>query len=304
MAKDWGLKITKPGKSTTTTDPRDMLLSSAYQMFKYHGIYTASATFNPGDRTVTTSITHGLGYVPAFVSYGVREDDGSAFIIPSLPYGISEFDYAQSWADTQKIYFKVTLFGGYEAKEAGWNELIIPISDFWNTYSNDNSYFEVGREGSTGYHGALRFASVPLTGLTSISSAKILIPCNWKTNDSSRWMRWRNYGIDEDNTQSFNNPMDRNKTTATSYQNRTVPTNIGDFVEIDCISMLNEIRGRAGWSSGNAMGFLMTEDGSDDNAAFASNAIGAFSNSAYLDILKSGTLTVHFKTIVFKDKIY
>lgn len=290
---DWGIKISKTGKAITETDLRNLLLHSNYSMFKYHSDTSTSMTLNSGDTSKTISFAHGLNYVPAFIAY--MGDSNGISMLPNRRayYFVGADEHIFAYADSTNIYITWR-------SSIAYNKTIYAASDYWNTYSNDNSYFEIGREGSTGYSGALRFTGVIVNGSETITSAKLQIVCDWKTGADTQWMRWRNWGIDEDNTSSFNDPMGRTKTTATSYQSITVPTNIGDDVEIDVLSMLNEIRQRGGWSSGNAMGFLMTEDGSDNDSAFVSFSGGG---GAYLEILKPGTLTIPLRVIVFKDKI-
>jgi len=60
---DYGIKITKPGKETSSTDPRDYNLWSKYQILKVAksggGTFTATAA-NNGKLT----INHDLGYNP------------------------------------------------------------------------------------------------------------------------------------------------------------------------------------------------------------------------------------------------
>lgn len=288
-----GIKVSKEGVSISSTDLRDLILHSNFSMFKYHSDTTQSMTINAEDTTKTISFAHGLNYVPAFIAY--MGDSNGISMLPNRRsyYFVGADEHYFAYADATNIYITWRSTQPYNRQK-------IYASDFWNTYGNNNEYFEVGREGSTGYSGALRFTGINVTAGDSITRAKIQIECSGKTDDSSRNMRWLNYGIRETNTSNFNDPMGRPRTSATSTQNRTVPTNIGDHVEIDVINMVNEIKGLSGWASGNAMGFLMLEQDSQDNAAFWSWN----SSDTYLEITKSGSLVVPFRVIVFKDKVH
>jgi len=290
------IKIVKAGKSINSTDPRDYLLHSDYPMLKYHNEYTASVTFNPGDITKTTSVAHNLGYVPAFVSYGKRSNDGANFIIPSIPYGIGEFDYGESWADDTNIYFRVTLFTGYSSRPAGWNQDVYDFSDYYSSFDNLNDHWSAGKT-SFGFGGAFRFTGIALTKNQSISAADIEVGVTAKGTGTGD-VKMRHYGIDEDNTGDFTSgPMGRSKTTAVVYQNHSPSTPNYNF-SFDVKSQVEEIIARAGWSSGNAMGFITEDNGSPDNVwVVARNSFNS------LRITKPGTLTVNFRVIVFKDKI-
>jgi len=305
MAKDWGLKITKSGVATTTTDPRDMLFSTKYQMFKYHGEYTKSLVLNSGSSSVTGSVAHNLGYVPAFITYGVRSDNGANFIVPLCPphigmEGINACDFitVDTWADINNIYYEVkTPFGTYHeyVYQDGYTDI-----DYWSSYGGEG-YFRVGRIGSSGKNGAVRFTGVEVSRTESVSACDLSMFVGFMTGTSDvDHIKWRNYGIDEDNTSAFGDPSGRPKTTAMTLQDRTVPHQLGDYVGINMLSQFNEIRTRNGWSSGNAMGFFMQELDADDNASFG-DAEPAYS---YMTIKKPGSVTVSFRTIVFKDKIH
>lgn len=286
---DYGIKISKSGAAISSSDFRDLILHSNYSMFKYHSDTSPTMTLNAGDTTKTVSFAHGLGYVPAFISY--MNTDGAIMMLPNRrTYYTGEDEHIFSYADSTNIYITWR-------SAVPYNQQIIYASDVWNTWDNSNSAFEIGREGSTGYSGAMRFMGVNVAAGDTISYAKIQIVTTWKLGSEPSYFRWVNYGIDEDNTGSFNDPMGRTRTDATSTQTRTVPVNIGDTVEIDAVSMMNEIKGRAGWSSGNAMGFLMFEQDSNNDAAIMSGT------SSFLQFTKSGSLEMGFRVIVFKDKI-
>jgi hypothetical protein len=59
---DWGIKITKPGASVSSSDPRDILMSSKYPMLKFHDIVDTTVTINAGQTTGSVTIPHSLWY--------------------------------------------------------------------------------------------------------------------------------------------------------------------------------------------------------------------------------------------------
>lgn len=304
MAKDWGIKITKPGVDVTTNDPRNILLSSKYQMFKYHGVYDTSVTFAPGDIYKTAEITHGLGYVPAFIPYVFDDYSDSLQIIPSYPYGIDYPISVSAWADTQKIYFKYDIHG-YPGVPAGWNVIESSSSDLWNNILGNTAACWVGKSLGSGADGAVRVTNVNVSSSDTIVSATLNIYINeiHYASSTSR-VKWITYGIDEDNTSSFgSDPMGRSRTSATTSEDEKMSEfSVGGRIGTDVTSQVNEIKGRGGWSSGNAMGFLLFNNGSDDGTSFA--GYDTYLANHKLTILLSGNLTVKFRAIVFKDKIH
>ena len=297
MALNYGIKVTRAGYSTTTNDPRQLLMSSAYPMFKYHNEYTVSATFNPGDQTATASVTHGLGYVPAFMAYGVRDDDSTNFIIPSIPYAISEFDYAEAWADDDKIYFKVTLFDNYVG--AGWNEIKQNLNTVYTNYDGGYSLAIIGNAFGESSSFGVQYANVPIVKDQSIVSATIDFLAS-DTGSGTEDFKMDIWGIDVDDLGDFGNDLGQSKTTATHKQTQASLDDEEHF-SITVTNELEEIIARANWASGNNLGFYVFDDGtSSDGNNYASSSP---ENELFLSILKTGTLTVNFRAIVFKDRI-
>lgn len=105
----------------------------------------------------------------------------------------------------------------------------------------------------------LRFNSVTVPSGAIINSAKITIR---PTGESNYQYYQKIYGIDEDDTADFSSdPTGRAKTTASVDWD---PNGFFDETDIDTSnigSIVQEIIDRAGWSSGNDMGFLILDDG-------------------------------------------
>lgn len=156
------------------------------------------------------------------------------------------------------------------------NELIESINDSWQKSSGGvdmSGACIVGNPdfgfGTHQYDGALRFTDITINQGSSVNFAKIYYKYG-SVGGSGTW-KFNVHGFDEDNTAAFSSsPMGRTQTTASQSYNEGAPTG-GGVKEIDVSSILNEIVGRAGWSSGNAVGFILEDNGSDSDVyAFAS----------------------------------
>ena len=283
-----GIKGSKPGKNVSTSELKDLLLHSSFSMFKYHMDTIQTMTINAGETSKSISFAHNLGYVPAFIGY--MENNGLILPLPNrrVPAFTGQDENYYMYADSSNIYicWKSAL---------PYNQTEYAASDYWNTRYGDNLEFSVGRSSNNPFSGALRFTGISLSGSDGIYSAKILAYVTYKSGSGD--IKFKTYGINEDNTSSFNDPMGRPKTTAYSSNTRTVPTNNGDIVEIDVKNAMLEIADRSGWSSGNAMGFIVEEDSGASDAYF-----GSYSDTI-LRIIKDTSVTLSFRVVVFKDKI-
>lgn len=67
MAKDYGIKISKPGFDVKTAADKDLVFSSKFDTFRVHSTGIGSFTANGSAQTAT--IPHSLGYVPAFMVF-------------------------------------------------------------------------------------------------------------------------------------------------------------------------------------------------------------------------------------------
>lgn len=294
-----GIRFMKSGKPYSSTNLRDILLDSRFKMFKFHSDDIRTLTITNGEMTGLATFPHNLGYVPAFLAYmgdmsGITQMPFRRIWGPPTLDGMTD-DHYFTYADATNIYigWKGNYYSGLQSFDA---------SDYWSTWFNSTNYFTVGRDsGNNPHDGAFRFTGVTINSGDSIVRAKLQIGTDYKLGSPDDFIKFRTYGIDEDNTQSFNNPMGRQKTDAYSSTTRSVPYNYGDNVEVDVVSQMNEIKARGGWSSGNAMGFIINEDSGDVNAE-----MGCWNGGygARLDLIKAGTRSVDFRVIVFKDKLH
>lgn len=107
----------------------------------------------------------------------------------------------------------------------------------------------------------LRFEGVTIPQGSTINSATLKgYLSSFGITDGT--LRTKVYGIDEDNTATMtSDPTGRTKTTAAVDWDEASKTD--PITSPDISTIVQEIVDRAGWSSGNAMGFLIPDDGSD-----------------------------------------
>lgn len=82
--EDFGFKISQEGVDVTEANDDQLIMSSAFNMFKIHMTGTATINLSGGSpRTGTQVITHGLGYSPVVV--------GSIKLPPALTDEVVDF---------------------------------------------------------------------------------------------------------------------------------------------------------------------------------------------------------------------
>ena len=115
MAKDYGIKISKPGFDVRTASDKDLVFSSKFDTFKVSvsgtGSFTADGTLQIAE------IAHSLGYVPAFfvfseVHAGFGEPStGDFYMLPhSPPFSIGGSlvtDTLITSIDSTKLYIRM-----------------------------------------------------------------------------------------------------------------------------------------------------------------------------------------------------
>ena len=284
------IRIAKSGKSVFSSDPRDFVLDNRYNMFKYHSSTLTSVTVNSGDTEKSATVSHNLGYVPAFIVYYKRSDENVERILPDIPYGVDFDMYPWAYATTTGVTVGYSFAEPYNqvivtGDNAGINE------ELWT----GSAGLIVGNAGG-GKSSAIRLASVPVAKNGSFTSATLEIKHVF-SGDTNSDTKYKIYGIDEDNV-GTGFDWNYTKTTAYDARNQAKISNWWNF-GTDVLDQVNEITSRAGWVSGNAMGFIFNDNGSESNAY-----VGDDTNSyPELKIIVSGTLTVSFRVIIFKDKI-
>ena len=292
---DYGLKIMKDGYGITDNDIRNILMSSKYPMLKYHSDNTNYCTFNAGDSHKYVDFSHSLGYVPAFVPY--FKYNGKIYNINATGGdGPGGNVHAYSFSDSSKVRCGL-IFGGLAYKQyvnptwpAGMDDI-----DLYTEHFGTYGFIYTGNYSGNDQGGAMRFFTSIPQGATVVSATLNYI---FAIKGSSGQMKLRIWGINEDNTGDFtSNPLSRSKTSAYTDIDVNIASNTS--VNINVASIVQEIVNRGGWSPGNAIGFVLLDNGSDDNA-YAAEGTGGSTN-----LLSCGgpSMNVDFRCIIFKDKI-
>lgn len=148
------------------------------------------------------------------------------------------------------------------------NELIYAPSASTDLFTEEavlgeiNNQFAAGNISGSTMRGAIRFPNINVSQGQSINRAGLILRGTFF--NSGTWsVRIR--GMDADNVNSLDsgNPYGiYSQTTATSTVNTSSP-NSGD--DIDITGPVQEILNRGGWSSGNAIGIFMENNGSDND---------------------------------------
>lgn len=101
MTQDYGIKVSRLGYDvTTSTDKRELSMSSEFNYFKIHATGNIDIT---GD---SVDIAHGLSYIPAFaVWYGYPPQTSVIYPVPN------NFDvnssYVIAWADADYLHIEM-----------------------------------------------------------------------------------------------------------------------------------------------------------------------------------------------------
>jgi len=315
MTKNYGIKISRPGYDVFTANPDELVFSSKYTSLRVR-LQGSGTILDSTGRTIT--IPHNLGYVPYFLVHATPDptlsgfyDTGDFFIPPIVPVvaGACHLErQIYAYADNTNLYIKVGADLGYKFFSTGAVGFSPTSTDYARSYGGEwegSGTFKIGRKESKNYEGAMRFINVGLAKNQGIVSATWII--NGVNVTGNQTIRHRLYGIDEDNTANFSdNPFGRSKTTASDnfgYTCGSAPATIN----VGVTGIVQEIIGRNGWSSGNAMGFILKAEGTNsDNNTYITTTSGEDNNfycsGSSLRILLSDTLA-SYKYTIFYNKI-
>lgn len=159
-------------------------------------------------------------------------------------------------------------------------------NQMWSQWIDGGSSgsFDVGNHAIVGEKaGALRFPGVTVAQGTTIQSAYIEYYVGWKGTGSGN-CKFKVYGIDEDNTGELTSyPLGRPATDAVTNADISLPST-GERFSVNVTSQVQEILNRGGWSSGNAMGFICWNNGSNESVYFGESVTDP---NAYLVITVS-----------------
>ena len=116
---------------------------------------------------------------------------------------------------------------------------------------------------NTYYDGACRFPGLAIAQGVTVYSAQLKIYSQFEAGST---IRFNAYGIKEVNTAEFSsNPFGRTKTTAVTGGS-SGPPGVGNYINIDVTSQVNEILAQGSWASGNAIGFMVFDNTSNNTS--------------------------------------
>jgi hypothetical protein len=280
--KNYGIKVSKPGHDVHFLDANNenpnLSFSSKYDVLKIAKM--DSGTFNSGS---SATIAHGLGEPKAFIVYLSTDN-----VNWSIYDGRSYID------STNLVITKdrgVTTNYYYPSSD---NDMGRKFGSYW--FNNECG---VGKSTDTLTYdyGAIRFLGVSETA--SIDSASIGFYIDYPSPRGGT-VQVKTYGFDEDNTSDVSgDPGGRTRTTA--YIQNSCDNGITQVWEFGVTNIFQEIASRGGWSSGNAMGFILTDNG---NTTAGQYIRGSYNNGTYLKVIKTAPAqTIYYKYVIFTNKL-
>lgn len=301
---DYGLKVSRPGYDVKNAAPNELVFSSKYSTLKVKQ-QGSGAIYDSTGRTII--INHGLGYVPYFIVHTTSDpvygNSGDFRINPTNPvvtggFGTSGRDVV-AYADDTNLYIKVGGTFGSRFVTPQNNDL----NYAWqcDIGCGDTSLW-IGHTAVDGVNnGAIRFDSIPLGSGEGFHKVGLWIYINNKEGND---IQYELFGIDEDDTNDFSScPFGRAKTSASHPG--PINTSQGDYKHMTCDSALIEIICRAGYSQGNAVGFLLMDDGSGSGDNYISTSNRAedpvYGPVSHLEILKDNHLLDYKYTIFYNE---
>ena len=267
---DWGIKITKPGASTTSTDPRDILMSSKYSMLKFHDVVDTTVTINGGSKTGTVTIPHTLGYTPAFMAFAYGTDFGPQSPLNNIGILLPIYASQKSGNPSFEAYTNSTGITVTATLPEIYNQYVYTTAGIWGFQYDDgsgNEYYVAGKHGSFGTGMFFRWADINIEQGEDIVEAIFEYQNVHCTAGSD--IKFKTYGIDQDDTSDpydYDDANSKPKTSAVNVKTQNAETsnfNYGDNVT----SIIQEIIDRPGWQNGNAIGLINNDNGSDDSHA-------------------------------------
>lgn len=104
---DYGLKISRDGYNVLTCTDKQLSYSSKFPTFTVKTSGTINVVLSSGYTRKRETVSHGLGYTPAFVAYGKKSSASSYDKISTYLLGDGViFEYLAAWADSTYVYFE------------------------------------------------------------------------------------------------------------------------------------------------------------------------------------------------------
>ena len=299
MSNNYGIKTSRAGFDVKTALPYQLSFSSKYQTLKVLSNHSGSISDSTG-RTVT--IAHNLGYVPMFIAHAnpFSALPNDYFTLPFVEGG-TVFEAGRTnmfaYADSTNVYIKVHQDYGYHYEWSGTRDE--NYSYEYEAYGSgcDNALFVVGYndDGWLNVKGGIRADSISVVKEDDVYKANIGIYIGNRYTSNTIFTKL--YGIDTDDVGDFGCATNQSKTTASRTESIDGGLQAGATWTPDVTSMFNEIINRAGWATGNAMGFIIENNGTTGTE----NHLWSNSN-CYIRWLPANHL-VDYKCTIFKNKI-
>jgi len=103
--EDYGIKVSKSGYDVNTTGNSNLIMNSAFNLFKIVATGTISVTHTASTSTTSVTTAHGLGFVPGIIAF---DYNGSDYIqMPALGWvsGTSLDLHFQCWTNATNFVF-------------------------------------------------------------------------------------------------------------------------------------------------------------------------------------------------------
>lgn len=280
--KDYGIKVSKLGHDVKELDQNNenpnLAFTSKYDVLKIAKM--DSGTFNSGSSAV---IAHGLGEPKAFIVY-LSTDNVNWKIYDGISYiDNTNLVITKSREVTTNYYYP-----------SSGNDMGRKFSGYWLT-----DECGVGKMNSTltYEYGAMRFLGVSETATIDSASIGFYID---SPSPRGGTVEVKTYGFDEDNTSDVaGDPGGRTRTTA--YVQNNCDNGITEVWEYGVTDIFKEIAGRGGWSSGNAMGFILLDN---NNTVDGHYIRCSYNNGTYLKVVKTAPAqTIYYKYVIFTNKL-
>lgn len=143
-----------------------------------------------------------------------------------------------------------------------------------------SGFINLGNVGGADCQGAMRITNVQIPQGATVTSATANFYVAYKGSGSGN-VKGIIFGIDEDNTGDFSgSPMSRTATSASANIDISLPT-AGEGFSINITTIVNEIIGRGGWTSGNALAIKFFNQSSPTDVYFGDDVLSSTISITY-----------------------
>lgn len=117
MAQDYGLKVSKNGYDINTASVQNQIFNSTYNSLKIIAEGQVTISVPSSGSAATTTVAHGLSYIPGFLAYAQLSTASESYIADSFNPNDSAKEDFQAWIDSTNLTLsaKPTGSGAYTA---------------------------------------------------------------------------------------------------------------------------------------------------------------------------------------------